>query len=161
MSLHDLFIWLGQTGAGRYLASSTLAFALTESIHLLSIGVLAGAALATDLAVLRVIFRNENAATIARGVQPLVVFGLAGAIASGVLLVAAGPMKYYTNPLFPLKLGTLAAGIVVQLLVYLDATGFQRSPSKAKSSNFSFGLAGISIVLWVGVAVLGRWLGLI
>lgn len=153
MSLEPLFVWLGQTPPGVFLAKSTAAFAATETLHLISLAVLAGTVLIVDLASLRVVFRQAAPAEVARSLNPVLLSALGAIVVSGALLVAAGPLKYYTNAIFPVKLAALAAAIAVQVGVYW-ALGRDRQ-ALAKS------LAAASLALWFSVIVLGRWLGLI
>lgn len=157
MSLEDAFIWLGETPPGVFLAESTPAFAVVQSIHILAFGLLGGAILALDLAALRVVFRNAALAQTGKLLLPVFVTSLAVAAISGLLLVAAGPLKYYTNPLFAWKLAALVGALAVHLALYPILTAKAEARSRAVAA--SLGLA--SLVLWFGVATLGRWIGLI
>lgn len=157
MSLEDAFIWLGETPPGIFLAESTPVFAVVQSIHILSFGLLGGAILALDLAALRVVFRNAPLAQTGRLLLPVFIASLATAAVTGLLLVAAGPLKYYTNPLFAWKLGTLTVALAVHLALYPILTAKVEGRGRAVAA--SLGL--ISLVLWFGVAILGRWIGLI
>jgi len=157
MSLEDAFIWLGETPPGLFLAESTPAFAVVQSIHILAFGLLGGAVLALDLAALRVVFLNASLAQTGRQLLPVFVASLGTAAFTGLLLVAAGPLKYYTNPLFAWKLGTLVVALAVHLALYPILTA--KAGERGRAVAASLGLA--SLVLWFGVAVLGRWIGLI
>lgn len=161
MSLHDVFVWLGETAAGRSLAESTPAFAATESAHILFFGVLGGSFLALDLAALGVIFRRADLLALAKSLFPIFLVGLGGAMATGVLLVAAGPMKYYTNALFPSKLGALAAALATHLAIYPGLAVARGRLGVVGVRRAGVLLAALSLLLWFGVATLGRWLGLI
>jgi hypothetical protein len=158
MSLEDAFIWLGETPPGRFLAESTPAFAAVQSVHILAFGIMGGTILALDLTALRVIFRNASLAQTGRLLLPVFIAALATAALSGVLLVAAGPLKYYTNPLFALKLGTLALALLVHLAIYPVLT---RRAGDAHVRMIGAGLGLLSLALWFGVAIIGRWIGLI
>lgn len=157
MSLEDAFTWLGETPPGVFLAESTPAFAIVQSLHILAFGLLGGAILALDLAALRVVFRKSTLAQTGRLLLPVFIASLSTAAVSGLLLVAAGPLKYYSNPLFAWKLATLVIALLVHLALYpvLSAKAGERGGAIAAS----LGLA--SLVLWFGVAILGRWIGLI
>lgn len=157
MSLEDAFIWLGETPPGLFLAESTPAFAVVQSIHILAFGLLGGAILALDLAALRVVFRSVPLAQTGRQLLPVFVASLGTAALTGLLLVAAGPLKYYTNPLFAWKLGTLAVALSVHLALYPVLTA--KVTDRGRVAAASLGL--LSLALWFGVAVLGRWIGLI
>jgi hypothetical protein len=152
MSLENAFAWLGGTPPGVFLAQSTSAFAATETLHLLALAALFGVVVVVDLSALRLAFRATAPVDIARGLTPVLAIALGLIAVSGLLLVAAGPLKYYTNPLFPLKLSALAAALAVQF-------GLHRA--LARGHVAAKPLAVVSLVLWLGVIVLGRWLGLI
>lgn len=154
MSLLDAFLWLGETWPGQFLKASTFAFSMTESAHLLGLALLGGAVLAADLGALRVIFRSTPAVAVADGVSKAFWIALGLVAVSGVLLVAAGPYKYYTNPLFPVKLALLAMALALQVGVL---TTLRREGAEALSRV----LAGASLVFWLSTLVAGRWLGLI
>ena len=160
MSLQDAFVWLGESAPGRFLAGSTPAFAATESLHILSFGILGGAFLALDLAALGFVFRKSDLLGTAKLLFPIFVGALVGAAITGILLVAAGPMKYYTNALFPWKLATLLAALLIHLSIYPGLT-LLRQNGPALIRPLGAALGAISLLLWFTVAVLGRWLGLI
>jgi hypothetical protein len=128
--IEQLFVWLGTTGVGQFLAGSTAGFATIESVHIVALAVIDQ---------LRVPFIGS----------------LALVAISGVLLVAAGPYKYYTNPLFPLKLVLLAAAIGVHFVLQ------KRLRSRGSVDGLARALAAGSLLLWSGVVISGRWLGLI
>ena len=107
------------------------------------------------------IFRKSDFLALARSLFPFFLIGLGGAVATGVLLVAAGPMKYYTNALFPLKLGALAAALAIHLAIYPGLIFVRESGGFIIRRHIGALLATLSILLWFGVAILGRWLGLI
>jgi hypothetical protein len=154
MSLLDAFLWLGETPPGQFLKTSTFAFSMVESSHLLGLALLGGTVLAADLGALRVIFRSTPAVTVADGVSRAFWTALALVAVSGVLLVAAGPYKYYTNPLFPVKLALLVVALALQV-------GVLTTLRRGGAEGLSRGLAGASLVFWLSTLVAGRWLGLI
>ncbi len=142
--IEQAFIWLGNTWVGQYLAGSTAAFAATEAFHIIALSLVGGAVLVADLAVLGVVLKRPRVEALLPQLRSLFLVGLFGVVVSGVLLVAAGPYKYYMNPLFPLKLLLLAAALVAQYFL--------------RRSRW---LAALSLLLWTAVVIAGRWLGLI
>lgn len=152
MAIVTAFQWLGETAPGQFLAASTASFAAVQSAHLLGLAGLGGSAVVADLARLGAIFRRGDPDPVVRGLFPWFLGALAVMVVSGVLLVAAGPMKYLLNPLFGPKLAVLAAAVALHLLVH--PFGPRRGPA-AKA------LAAASLLAWIAVAVIGRWVGLI
>jgi dipeptide/tripeptide permease len=153
--IEQLFAWLGRTTVGQFLAGSTAAFATVESLHVVALAVTGGVILAADLKVLGVILRASGANAMVDQLRGLFYISLAVVSVSGMLLVAAGPYKYLSNPLFPLKLVLLALALIVHLLLQ------RRLRTRIDADAGSRVLAASSLVLWSGVVVSGRWLGLI
>ena len=153
--IESLFIWLGQTAPGVFLAHSTIAFAATESAHILALSLVGGAVLVSDLVVLGVVLRAAQVSVVVSQLSVLYVSALVLVVISGVLLVAAGPYKYYSNPLFPLKLALLVAAAILQ------STLTRRLKQRDAVDRPARVLAVTSLALWTGVVIAGRWLGLI
>lgn len=155
MFLYDFFVWLGETAIGQYLNQSTAAFAATESLHIVALSLVGGAVLITHLTALGFALKPVAPATVIRNLQPVTHLGLVLVVVSGLLLVAAGPFKYYTNPLFPVKVVLLVAALATHhWLIRLLSRG-SASPRGVRT------LALVSLLLWTGVVITGRWLGLI
>lgn len=171
MAIQTTFDWLGSTAAGQYLADSTPAFAAVQSVHLLALASLGGAVFITDLASLRLIFRNADPGEIARGIFPIFLAALVGMVVSGTLLVAAGPTKYLLNPLFWPKMAALVVAVAIQLALHRVVSGRGARPATVGIDGRIDGgaqlnaavrpLAALSIIAWLVVAVIGRWVGLI
>lgn len=155
MFLYNLFVWLGETAVGSYLNQSTAAFAATQSLHIIALSLIGGAILISHLAALGLLLRPLAPNIVARNLQPVVYVGLMLVVISGVLLVAAGPLKYYTNPLFPLKLALLVAALVANYSLTRLLSRGQAAATATRAAALT------SLLLWSGVVVTGRWLGLI
>jgi hypothetical protein len=153
--IESLFIWLGTTAPGLFLAGSTAAFAATESAHIVGLAVVGGVVLISDFAALGFVLRNTSPGDVVRQLRVLYVGALVLVAASGVLLVAAGPYKYYSNPLFPLKLGMLVVALVLQWRLS------RRISLRDGRDRATRALAIASLTVWTGVVIAGRWLGLI
>jgi hypothetical protein len=154
MAVQSTFNWLGESAAGQYLAASTPAFAAVQSVHLLALATLGGAVIIADLASARLLFRGAGRTAVVKGSFPVFLGGLAAAMISGTLLVAAGPTKYLLNPLFWPKLAVLAVAIAIHLTLY-------RVVLRQSGEAAARVLAWLSIALWLSVTVIGRWVGLI
>ena len=153
--IESVFIWLGNTPPGLFLAQYTAAFAATESVHIVALALVGGVVLVADLAVLGMLLKTTSVFVVMRQLRVLYAAALVLVAASGVLLVAAGPYKYYTNPLFPLKLALLLAALILQ------RTLARRLRRHEKIDRIARVLAATSLALWTGVVIAGRWLGLI
>jgi uncharacterized protein DUF6644 len=153
--IEEAFMWLGRTAPGIAIQQSTAAFAATEAAHIVALSLVGGVILVTDLAALGVVLKSTGPQAVVRQLRPLYLSGLTLVAMSGLLLVAAGPYKYYTNWLFPVKLVLLAIAAALQAVL---SRRLKRQPSADTTSR---GLAGASLATWTAVVIAGRWLGLI
>ncbi len=155
MALEQVFEALGETGIGQFLAESTFAFAVTQSIHLLALAGVGGIVFILALSALGVIFRGTAPQEIAKQLLPWLIGSLAVIFASGLALVSAGPIKYLLNPLFPWKFVALFAALVLHGALHIVLIRRNSPPIIVRI------IASLSILAWLAVAVLGRWVGLI
>ena len=153
--IEEIFLWLGRSAPGIALQQSTAAFAATEALHIVGLSLVGGAILVTDLTVLGVVLKATPPQSVFGQLRALYFLALSIVVASGVLLVAAGPYKYYTNPLFPVKLGVL---VIAATLHAVLSRRLRREPSADTTARR---LAVASLITWTTVVIAGRWLGLI
>jgi len=137
------------------LQMSRVAFATTESAHIIGLALVGGVVLIADFAVLGWVLRQTSAATVIRQLRALYLGALILVAVSGVLLAASGPYKYFSNPLFPVKLALLAIALIVHWQLVRRIRRRESADRAARS------LAAASLLLWTGVVIAGRWLGLI
>lgn len=151
--IHGIFHWLGQTGVGTFMRDSTWGFAIVETIHLLGLAVLGGAVLVVNLTAGRVLFRHNDGAAIIGAARPALLASLTVMLASGVLLVASKPIRYYLDDTFRAKMVLLALAIVSSFVVQRIASRPGAAPASIRT------LAAASLLLWLGVGVCGRLIG--
>ena len=131
------------------LKTSFFAYPVVNALHILAIGALITSVLLMDLRVIGVIRSLEE--------QPFVkllrrvafwAFGLA--VLTGALMFAVRATDYAGMPLFWIKLGLIfVAGLNFVAFSLLRVEGARRV------------LAGVSIVLWPTVLLVGRFLGFV
>jgi len=158
MSLLPLFRWLAGSTLGVWMKNSTYGFAVVEMVHLIGLAVLGGSVLLADLKVLQLIRLRQTAAQIVRQLQPLVIVGLITLVCSGVLLVADGPLRYYGNAAFRIKMLLLVLATIFYFVLHrkvLESEGTANAKWAARV------VAATSLLLWVGVALAGRAIGLL
>jgi hypothetical protein len=135
-------------------SQSRWAFALIETVHLLALSCLGGALIVMHLRWLNVLLTSIPAGRLARALRPWIWTNLALMVLSGLSMVAGDPMHYFYNPAFRLKMALLAAAATgLLLLLHLAA--------QAKQSPITPWLAALSLLLWLGVALSGRAIGLL
>lgn len=148
---------LYQSSFGTMLRESNNAFSVIESVHVLSITLLAGTIAVLDLRMLRLILRSVSVSRLARSVLPLSWSGFALSVASGFLLFWAEAAKMYVNPSFRAKLVLLVlAGfnaLVFHTTIFRRAQEWETLPVYPWRARVS---AIASLTFWGGVIIAGR-----
>lgn len=157
MSTLQLFHWLAQTHIGIAMRDSTWAFAIVEIGHLLALAVFGGAILFLDLCLLGFGFTTQPVPQVARELLPLTVTGVIVMFVTGSLLLASGPMRYYYNTPFRIKMGLFFIALFFHFTLQ---TGIARQDSQRDSSTQWRKVAGaISLLLWLSIGLAGRAIG--
>ena len=136
----DLSVWIRES-------PSLLVFPTFLIVHAFGMAFLAGTNAALDLRILGFAPRVPLAAM--ERFFPVLWFGFVINLISGLLLLIAYPTKALTNPIFYIKLGCIAGGMIVMTLIRTRAI---REGQKTNA------LAVVSLVLWAGAIVAGRLL---
>lgn len=156
MDLLPFFEWAAATSLGQAVSTSTWAFAVIESVHLLALAVIGGAVLIVDLRLLGFGLKNQPIAQVARDTQPWLVGSLIMMIATGILLFVSEPMKLYHSTSFAVKMTCLALVIVFTFTVRTKVI----MADEGRVRPLWLKLVGlVSLALWFGVAASGRWIG--
>jgi hypothetical protein len=141
---------LQASGPASLLRGSFYLYPLLNALHILSIGALVTSALLMDLRVLG-LGRSLPAGPVIRLLRPVALTALASAAASGLLLFSVQPLDYAGNPAFRLKLLLLLAALA-------NAAIFTFLRLHRRGGKLS---ALLSIGLWLGVLVAGRFIGFV
>jgi hypothetical protein len=156
MDLFPWFEWLASTSLSQAISTSTWAFAVIESVHLLALSAIGGAVLILDLRMLGLGLRRQAVGDIAREAQPWLVGSLIVMLVTGVLLFASEPIKCYYSTPFRIKMLCLLLGTTWAFTVRrkVAVAGEERvRPIWLKL------VALVSLALWFGVGAGGRWIG--
>ncbi|WP_448581627.1 hypothetical protein [Thermaurantiacus sp.] len=140
-----------ETGAlGAWARGSGLAYPVANTLHLFGLVLLVGAIGLLDLRLLGA-FRALPLATLSAALTPLGLAGLAVCALTGAVLFAADARALVTNPAFLWKGGLIAIALANALLFRACWRGGEpRVPLRA--------MALASLVLWLAVATLGRFI---
>ncbi|MCR4268699.1 hypothetical protein [Nitratireductor sp. ZSWI3] len=124
-------------------------YPLVNALHVLSIGALLTGVLLMDLRILG-LFPALPYAPFVRLMRRLALLAFLGAAASGISMFCVRATEYVVNPAFQLKmLLILLAG--ANMLVFLRLAANPDAPARP--------LALVSVFLWLGVLVCGRFIG--
>jgi hypothetical protein len=130
---------------------SMFAFPFILIVHAWGMGLLAGSNAAVDLRVLGIAPRVPLKAM--QSFYPVMWFGFTINTISGLLLLLGYPTKAFTNPVFYLKLGCIAAGMIMMVrLRNRVVRSDQATPGSGKL------IAILSLLVWAGAITAGRLL---
>jgi len=156
MELVPYFQAIADSSLSQAISTSTWAFAVIESVHLLALSVIGGAVLLLDLRLLGLGLRRQTIAEVARDAQPWLIGSLTVMLVTGVLLFVSEPIKCFYSTPFRIKMLCLLLGTIfaftVRRKVALAGEGRVR-PIWLKL------VALVSLSLWFGVGAGGRWIG--
>jgi hypothetical protein len=158
MSLHAWFMALAHSSLGHAMQSSSWAFAIVEMVHLLALAILGGSVLIVDLRLLGIILKGESAHDVGRDLNRPIAGSLIVMVLSGIALLSEEAGKCYYSPAFRWKMVFLAAAILFNFTIHRVAL---KRTGKGTPTYLSRITAVVSLMLWLGVGVAGRAIGLL
>jgi hypothetical protein len=156
MSLLPFFQWCYQTPVGETIRNSTWLFPVIEAVHLLALGLTAGAVLVVDLRLLGVGLSRQPPVQLSAAVEPWLLGSLTLMFASGTLLFVSESIKCYYSFAFWVKMTSLFLVLLFTLTVRRRVIRTGLSSDRPLPGRYA---ALISLGLWFGVAWGGRWIG--
>ena len=156
MSVLHFFAWCEHSAVGGAIRSSNWLFPLIEAFHLLGLAVIGGAVLVVDLRLLGIGLRRQPVAQLARDAQPWLILSLMVMVATGALMFMSEAIKCYYHPAFWVKMMSLFLAIVFTFTVHKKVVMADEARMGPLWSRL---VALVSITLWSGVGIGGRWIG--
>ena len=156
MSLLAFFQWCEQSHIGDVIRRSPWLFPAIEAIHLLGLGFIGGAVLVVDLRLMGFGLRRQSAAQLSRDAQPWLIGSLMVMIITGGLLFTSEAIKCYYHGAFWFKMASLLLAVVFTFTVQRKAVNTDET---RLGPLWSKAVAVISVLLWSGVGIGGRWIG--
>ncbi|KXF77686.1 hypothetical protein ATN84_10120 [Paramesorhizobium deserti] len=139
------------------LRRSTIAYLLVNAAHVFSIGLLVGSIVTLDLRILG-LFKRYPIAVLGPPLSHMAAAGLVLAILTGILLFTVRPVAYAQNSAFLAKIALVGLGVANALLI--NRSRRWRLAVAGGDVSAQVRLAAlISITLWAGAVIAGRWIG--
>lgn len=154
--------WLEQTSISEYMRLNEFAFPLAEVFHICAMSLLLGTIFVVDLRLANLGGSRFRLTSLMQTLIPITIIGFLGALASGLLMFSAQPVKYLTDSPFPYKMALIVVAGINMLwfhrwtqksIAAWDEDG--TTPTAAKIAAYS------SMLIWTTVLVLGRFVGFI
>ena len=153
MDIYAQFAAAENSSLGTAIKESLWLFPAIEAIHLLALALLGGALLMLDLRLLGSGLVLQSTSQVERIARPWLLSALATMIVTGVLIGISEALKLYDKPAFWVKMVALLAAVTFTFGVKLHQAQRDVSGWRAKL------LGGVSLSLWLTVALAGRWIG--
>jgi uncharacterized membrane protein SirB2 len=156
VSVLTFFTWCENTALGEAIRQSTWLFPAIESVHLLGLAVIGGAVLVVNLRLLGFGMQRQPVAQLWRDTRPWLLGSLTVMLTSGLLLFTSEAIKLYYHDAFWVKMTSLLLSILFTFTVVRRVA--LADPGRVRPV-WSRATAVISLLLWSGVGVGGRWIG--
>lgn len=155
--LEPFFRWLGDFQMSTAISESLWLYPTIQAFHLVFLAILAGAILIVDIRLLGHGMIRQSVNQVARDAMPWLVIGLAGMVLTGVPQLMSNWSRQYYSEFFWQKMYFLLAALIFTFTVKHWMTRSTTVGGTTAGQKVS-GL--VSIVLWGGVVVSGRLIGL-
>jgi putative flippase GtrA len=156
MNLLPFFTWCEKSAIGEAIRNSQWLFPVIESVHLLALVLIAGAVLVVDMRLFGLGLRRQPVAQLARDAQPWLIGGLTVMLTTGVLLFLSEAIKCYYSPAFAVKMTSLLLALIFTFTVRRKIA---LADERRVGPLWSKLVAVVSVALWSGVGMGGRWIG--
>jgi len=132
---------------------------IVQTIHILSVAAIMGSVVLIDLKVLGLALPSQSLSELARRLMPWTWWALPTLALSGAVFILARPASYVVNPVFRLKFAMLAPAVVLAAVFHRAMAGdsgfWERTRAREIAAKV---VAAVSLLLWIGVAMAGRWI---
>lgn len=148
------------TTFGTAIRESAVLFPWIESVHVLAVTLVVGSISIVDLRLLGVASTNRSVVSVSSEVLPFTWTAFVFAVVTGSALFTSHAVGYAQNFQFRMKLLLLLLAGVNMLAFHMILGGGLGRWSDPGATPWQGKLAGlISLMLWIGIVVFGRWIG--
>lgn len=157
--MFEFSTWLGQTDLSLTLQTTTWVIPTVQIIHIFCVCFVLGTILMVSLRVWGALLSTTPLQDVVHRFAPWLWASLVVLLATGTVLIIAEPIRELYSLSFWIKMGMIiVAGLVTAFFqVYL-----RRNAAKFDAGQFSRGaarsVAVVTLAVWLGVAVMGRWI---
>ena len=132
---------------------------IAQALHILGISVVMASIVMVDLRFLGLAVPSQDVSEMIRRLMPWTWWALLANATTGLLFVFARPNRYFFNPVAEWKFSMLVPAVALAFVVHRLSTreaGYWEQSSKRRLAARV--IAVVSLALWVGVVLAGRWI---
>jgi len=142
---------LEQSGLARSLKASFVIYPVVNALHVLSLGMVLTSVMLIDFRILGVFQALDRQSFIAL-LRRVALTGFCGALLTGFAMFSIRASEYAAMPVFLAKVSLIVLA-VLNFLFFLSLREGVSSPNLLRAS------AALSLILWLGVLLCGRFIG--
>ena len=132
---------------------------IAQSLHILGIAVVMSSTVMIHLRILGLAAPSQQISEMIGRLMPWTWWALLVNAITGLLFVVGRPNRYFFNPVFGWKFMCLVPAVVIALVIYRmnkrEPGYWERTAARLISARV---MAVVSLLLWVGVVLAGRWI---
>lgn len=161
--MEGLSLWLSQTSVNAFLREQLGFLAALQALHIMAVAMVGSSVLMIDLRLLGLAERSQTVVQVAHRFVPWLWGGLVVLTLTAIPLIIAEPQRDLTNWTFQLKMAMIALGVAITIsfvrsLHHPNHTSAERR-NNSSSNALTHTLAIFTLLLFVAIAVAGRWIG--
>jgi len=155
--LQSSFEWVNNLPISRYIGESALIYPVVQAVHLVFLALLFGGIMMVDLRLMGTGLTTQTTADLERQARPWVLWGLVGMILTGTPQLMQNATREYHSEFFWYKMYLLP---LVLLLHFTVRRRIAAAPEGSVSPFAAKAVGGVSMLLWVMIAISSRFIGL-
>ena len=160
MILDEWLRWLQDLALPTLVRENGSIFPWVEAVHVLGLTTVLGTIALLDFRLLGVAFRDRPVRKVLNDVLPCTWTAFVVAVVTGLLLFASNAVTYAHNSFFRAKLAILIlVGVNAAVFGRWTAPGLDAWDTAAVPPLRARISGAISVALWIGIVVCGRWIG--
>jgi len=132
---------------------------IAQSLHILGIAMVMGSAMVVNLRLLGIAVPSQRPGEMIQRLLPWTFWALPVNLVTGGLFIVARPNRYFFNPVAAWKFQMLVPVVLLAVVIYwMNARQPGYWEASAGRRNAARAIAAVSVLLWVGVVLAGRWI---
>ena len=160
--LLSIIQWIAHTRASDTISNATWIIPLFQTIHIVAIAVVVSTMGMLDLRLMGVSGTRYSMRSSVQRYVPWMWVSVLVLLCTGAVLIVGEPERSLGNWVFQVKMGLLASVLIITLVfsqvVRRNIDSWEKSATHQRTAKLT-GL--ISLLLWVGIVVAGRWIAYI